>query len=225
MKILLIEDDVETAYYVSRCLGDGGHETSVESDGSSGLVRANREPWDVLIVDRMLPGIDCLHVVRELRESGAVTPILFLTTMAGVDDRVDGLNAGGDDYLVKPFSPAELLARVAALCRRSAISAQPTKLRVADLELDLLARTVMRAGVLIGLMPREYRLLEYLMKHAGQIVTRTMLLEKVWDVHFDPNTTVVETHISRLRGKIDRGHTVELIHTLRGTGYSLHVPN
>jgi two-component system OmpR family response regulator len=223
MRILLIEDDVETAYYVSHCLADAGHDTSVESDGNDGLARAYRELWDVLIVDRMLPGLDGLSVVRDLRASGAVMPILFLTTMAGVDDRVQGLNAGGDDYLVKPFSPAELLARVAAVCRRSALAAQPTKLKVADLEIDLLSRTATRAGAIIALMPREYRLLEYLMKHAGQIVTRTMLLENVWDVHFDPHTTVVETHISRLRGKIDRGHAVELIHTLRGTGYCLHV--
>ncbi len=224
MKILLIEDDAETACYIAHGLSADGHATIVAGDGREGLKRAGSEAWDLLIVDRMLPGLDGMNIVRELRAARCLTPVLFLTTLGGVDDRVLGLNAGADDYLVKPFSFAELLARVAALGRRSATLAVDTKLKVADLEIDLLARTAARAGVQIDLMPREFRLLEYLMKHAAQVVTRTMLLENVWDVHFEPNTSVVETHISRLRSKIDRGHAVELIHTLRGAGYSLHVP-
>jgi two-component system OmpR family response regulator len=224
MRILLIEDDVETAYYIAHGLSADGHETIVACDGRDGLKRASSEAWDLVIVDRMLPALDGMSIVRELRAARCITPVLFLTTLGGVDDRVLGLNAGADDYLVKPFSFAELLARVAALGRRSAKLAVDTKLRVADLEVDLLARTATRGGVLIDLMPREFRLLEYLMKHTSQVVTRIMLLENVWDVHFEPNTSVVETHISRLRSKIDRGHSVELIHTLRGAGYSLHVP-
>jgi two-component system OmpR family response regulator len=165
-----------------------------------------------------------LSIVQSLRNAGKITPVLFLTTLGGVDDRVHGLNAGADDYLVKPFSFAELLARVAALGRRSPRLAVETNLKIADLEIDLLARTVVRGGTPIELLPREFRLLEYLMKHADQTVTRTMLLENVWDVHFEPNTTVVETHISRLRSKIDRGKSIPLIHTLRGTGYTLRVP-
>ena len=221
----MIEDDAETAHYIADGLSADGHSTVIAAGGPEGLKRACTESWDLVIVDRMLPGFDGLHIVRELRAGRCVTPVLFLTTLGGVDDRVIGLNAGADDYLVKPFSFAELRARVAALGRRSAQLTVDTKLKVADLEIDLLARTAMRSGVLIDLMPREFRLLEYLMKHAAQVVTRTMLLENVWDVHFEPNTTVVETHISRLRGKIDRGHAVELIHTLRGVGYSLHVPD
>jgi two-component system OmpR family response regulator len=224
MKILLIEDDAETAYYIAHGLSADGHETRVSGEGLEGLSRATAERWDLLIVDRMLPGMDGVRVVRELRAVGCLTPVLFLTTLGGVDDRVHGLNAGADDYLVKPFSFAELKARVAALGRRRATLAVATRLKVADLEIDLLARTATRAGAPIELMPREFRLLEYLMRHASQIVTRTMLLEHVWDVHFEPNTSVVETHISRLRSKVDRGHAVELIHTLRGAGYSLHVP-
>jgi two-component system OmpR family response regulator len=224
MRILLIEDDAETAYYIAHGLSADGHSTIVAGDGRDGLQRAMSEAWDLVIVDRMLPGLDGLRIVRELRAAQCVTPVLFLTTLGGVDDRVHGLNAGADDYLVKPFSFAELLARVAALGRRSANLKVETRLRVADLEIDLLARTATRNGSAIDLMPREFRLLEYLMKHAGQIVTRTMLLENVWDVHFEPNTSVVETHISRLRSKIDRGHAVELIHTVRGFGYRLDGP-
>jgi two-component system OmpR family response regulator len=224
MKILLIEDDVETGCYIAHGLCGGGHETIVSRDGVEGLRRAASEAWDLLIIDRMLPGLDGLSVVRQLRADQFVMPVLFLTTLGGVDDRVHGLNAGADDYLVKPFSFDELLARVAALGRRSAKLAVETRLRVADLEIDLLARTATRNGSAIDLMPREFSLLEYLMKHAAQVVTRTMLLENVWDVHFEPNTSVVETHISRLRSKIDRGHAVELIHTVRGCGYSLHAP-
>jgi two-component system, OmpR family, response regulator len=224
MRILLIEDDAETAYYISRGLSEDGHTISTARDGREGLRLAGSEDWDLLIVDRMLPEIDGLSVVQALRNAGRITPVLFLTTLGGVDDRVHGLNAGADDYLVKPFSFAELLARVAALGRRNPRLAVETNLKIADLEIDLLARTVARGGAPIELLPREFRLLEYLMRHAEQTVTRAMLLENVWDVHFEPNTTVVETHISRLRSKIDRGKAIPLIHTLRGTGYTLRVP-
>jgi two-component system, OmpR family, response regulator len=224
MRILLIEDDAETAYYIARGLSEDGHTISTARDGREGLRLAGSEDWDLLIVDRMLPEIDGLSVVQALRNAGRITPVLFLTTLGGVDDRVHGLNAGADDYLVKPFSFAELLARVAALGRRNPRLAVETNLKIADLEIDLLARTVARGGAPIELLPREFRLLEYLMRHAEQTVTRAMLLENVWDVHFEPNTTVVETHISRLRSKIDRGKAIPLIHTLRGTGYTLRVP-
>ena len=224
MRILLIEDDAETACYIAQGLAADGHATIVAGDGREGLARASGEAWDLLIVDRMLPGLDGVSIVRALRAAQSATPVLFLTTLGGVDDRVHGLNAGADDYLVKPFSFAELRARVSALGRRRTSPAVETRLKVADLELDLLARTATRSGMAIDLMPREFQLLEYLMRHASQIVTRTMLLENVWDVHFEPNTSVVETHISRLRSKVDRGHAVELIHTLRGAGYTLHVP-
>jgi len=224
MRILLIEDDAETAYYISRGLSEDGHRISTARDGGEGLRLAGSEEWDLLIVDRMLPEMDGLSIVQALRLAGSITPVLFLTTLGGVDDRVHGLNAGADDYLVKPFSFAELLARVAALGRRSPRLAVETNLKIADLEVDLLARTVVRGGAPIELLPREFRLLEYLMRHAEQTVTRAMLLENVWDVHFEPNTTVVETHISRLRSKIDRGKSIPLIHTLRGTGYTLRVP-
>jgi two-component system OmpR family response regulator len=224
MRILLIEDDVETAYYISRGLSEDGHDTSTAHDGREGLRLAGAQDWDLLIVDRMLPEMDGLSIVQALRSAGSITPVLFLTTLGGVDDRVHGLNAGADDYLVKPFSFAELLARVAALGRRSPRLAVETNLKIADLEIDLLARTVLRGGTPVELLPREFRLLEYLMRHAEQTVTRTMLLEHVWDVHFEPNTTVVETHISRLRSKIDRGKSIPLIHTLRGTGYTLRAP-
>ncbi|MGO9945765.1 MAG: response regulator [Steroidobacteraceae bacterium] len=224
MRILLIEDDHETAHYISVGLSGDGHEIAIARNGRHGLNRANSEKWDLLIVDRMLPELDGLSIVKELRLTGAVTPVLFLTTLGGVDDRVTGLNAGADDYLVKPFSFSELLARVAALGRRSPRLAVETTLSIADLEIDLLGRTVTRGGIAVELLPREFRLLEYLAKHMDQTVTRAMLLENVWDVHFDPNTTVVETHISRLRSKIDRGQSIPLIHTLRGAGYTLRVP-
>jgi two-component system, OmpR family, response regulator len=223
VRILLIEDDAETARYIAAGLNEEGHEVSHAGDGRSGLDRAAAQPWDLAIVDRMLPGLDGLAVVKSLRERNDATPVLFLTTLGGVDDRVHGLNAGADDYLVKPFAFPELLARVAALGRRTGRAARETTLRVGDLELDLMTRIVRRGGAPVELMAREYRLLEYLMKHANQIVTRMMLLENVWDVHFDPNTSVVETHISRLRGKIDRGRPSVLIHTVRGAGYTLRV--
>jgi two-component system OmpR family response regulator len=224
LKILLIEDDVETAHYILRGLDEEGHRSALALNGREGLDRALAEAWDLLIVDRMLPELDGLSMVQALRRAGSMTAVLFLTTVGGVDDRVQGLDAGADDYLVKPFAFSELLARAAALGRRARLGAVETSLRVADLEMDLLARTVLRGGVSIDLLPREFRLLEYLMRHAEQVVTRAMLLENVWGVHFDPNTSVVETHVSRLRSKIDRGNSNALIHTVRGAGYTLRAP-
>ena len=224
MKILLIEDDAETADYIIRGLTDEGYAASVAIDGREGLARAMAEEWDLLIVDRMLPALDGLSVVENVRRARSTVSILFLTTLGGVDDRVHGLNAGADDYLVKPFAFSELTARVAALDRRARRGAIDLTLRVADLEMNLVSRVVSRNGETIDLLPREFRLLEYLMKHAEQTVTRTMLLENVWEVHFDPNTSVVETHVSRLRSKVDRGNAVALIHTVRGIGYTLRAP-
>ncbi len=221
MRILLIEDDAETAVYVMQGLHESGHSIATARDGRDGLFQATGQDWDLLIVDRMLPGLDGMTLVRTLRTGGIETPVLFLTTLGGIDDRVNGLNAGADDYLVKPFAFSELAARVAALGRRPRRTATDTTLQVADLEMDLLARSVQRAGRSIELQPREFRLLEFLMRHAGQVVTRTMLLEQVWDFHFDPHTNVVESHISRLRGKIDKTHDTALIHTVRGAGYCL----
>ena len=221
MRILLIEDDTETADYVTQGLRQSGHTVSIAREGRDGLFQATGQDWDLLLVDRMLPGLDGMALVRTLRAGSIETPVLFLTTLGGIDDRVNGLNAGADDYLVKPFAFSELAARVAALGRRPRRTAAETTLRVADLEVDLLARTVQRAGAMIDLQPREFRLLEFLMRHTGQVVTRTMLLEQVWDLHFDPHTNVVESHISRLRGKIDKGHQAALIHTVRGAGYCL----
>ena len=221
MRILVVEDDAETASYVSQGLQEAGHNVAISKDGRDGLFRAAGEEWDIVIVDRMLPGLDGIGLVRTLRGGGIEWPVLILTTLGGIDDRVTGLNAGADDYLVKPFAFSELAARVAALGRRPRRAAPDTRLRVADLEMDLLTRAVRRAGLAIDLQPRELRLLEYLMRHAETVVTRTMLLEKVWDLHFDPHTNVVESHISRLRGKIDRGPGPALIHTVRGSGYCL----
>jgi two-component system, OmpR family, response regulator len=221
MRVLVIEDDAETARYVVRALREAGHDAGSQGNGRDGLRVALSERWDVLIVDRMLPQVDGLEVVESLRRDGSLASILILTTLGGVDDRVRGLNAGADDYLVKPFSFAELLARVAALGRRAGRPNTATSLQYADLAIDLLSRTATRGGEPIELLPREFRLLEYLMKHAEQIVTRSMLLEHVWDVHFDPHTSVVETHVSRLRGKIDRGNSIALIQTIRGSGYTL----
>jgi two-component system OmpR family response regulator len=224
LKILLIEDDQETADYIAHGLHEEGHLLTQVASGAEGLVCALGNGFDLLIVDRMIPGLDGLNLVKTLRAAGHQTPILFLTALGGIEERVSGLNAGGDDYLIKPFAFSELVARVAALGRRPRTTAAETSLRVLDLELDLLSHTVRRRGKLIELQPREFRLLEYLMRHAGQVVTRTMLLEHVWDIHFDPRTNVVETNISRLRGKIDKGYEVELIHTVRGAGYCVRSP-
>ena len=221
VRILVVEDDGETADYVMQGLRESGHSITIARDGRDGLFQATGQDWDLLVVDRMLPGLDGMALVRTLRTGGIETPVLFLTTLGGIDDRVNGLNAGADDYLVKPFAFSELAARVAALGRRPRRTAADTTLHVADLEMDLLARSVVRAGHAIELQPREFRLLEFLMRHAGQVVTRTMLLEQVWDFHFDPHTNVVESHISRLRGKVDKGHDVTLIQTVRGAGYTL----
>jgi two-component system, OmpR family, response regulator len=222
MKILLIEDDADTAAYVADGLREHGHAVDHVADGGRGLSLAADERYELLIVDRMLPGVDGLAIVQTVRARGVRTPVLFLSTLGGLDDRVTGLDAGGDDYLVKPFAFSELAARVNALGRRPAMAALETVLRAGDLEMDLLKRTVTRQGRPIDLQPREFRLLEYLLRNAGRVVTRTMLLEHVWDFHFDPRTTVVETHMSRLRAKIDRDFEIELIHTVRGHGYSIN---
>jgi two-component system OmpR family response regulator len=221
MKVLVIEDDSETAAYIIRGLCEHGHIVDYADTGCEGLLLAGCGGYEVAIVDRMLPGLDGLSLVKTLRGNGVETPVLFLTNLGGIDDRVEGLNGGGDDYLTKPFALAELQARVNALGRRSPASAVETVLRVADLEVDLLKRIATRDGRAIDLQPREFKLLECLMRNAGRVVTRTMLLEKVWDFHFDPKTNIVETHMSRLRSKIDRGFSRELIHTVRGAGYSL----
>jgi len=225
MKVLVIEDDAETAAYIVRGLHEHGHSADQVADGQEGLIAAVGGVYDVLVVDRMLPGIEGLGLVRTLRGAGVKTPVLFLTALRGVGDRVQGLDAGGDDYLVKPFAFAELLARLNALARRPPLSDAPTILRVADLELDLLKRTAVRGGERVDLQPREFRLLEFLLRHADRVVTRTMLLEGVWDFHFDPKTNIVETHISRLRSKLSGGgRDLELIHTVRGSGYVLRAP-
>lgn len=225
MKFLLIEDDVPTAAYIQRGMKENGHTVDHAKTGQEGLLLAGSHPYDVLIIDRMLPGMNGLTVVKMLRDIEVKTPIIFLTTMGGIDDRVDGLNAGGDDYLVKPFAFSELYARVNALSRRPPMSAFRNLLQVDDLEMDVLKRKVTRAGEVIDLQPKEFMLLEFLVRHAGQVVTRTMLLESVWDFHFDPKTNIVDTHVSRLRSKVDRGHKVELIQTVRGFGYSVRAPS
>jgi two-component system OmpR family response regulator len=224
MRVLLIEDDARTSAYVKRGLEEHGHVIDIAANGRDGLFLAAGETYDVIIVDRMLPGLDGLGIVKTLRGAGVITPALFLTTMGGIDDRVEGLEAGGDDYLVKPFAFSELLARVNALARRPPMAQVPTVLKVADLEMDLISRKVRRAGQEVDLQPREFRLLEYLMRNAGRVVTRTMLLENVWEFHFEPKTNIVETHISRLRSKIDKGFDAELLETVRGSGYLLRAP-
>lgn len=224
MRLLLIEDDAETASFTKRGFQEHGHTVDHAADGREGLHLATGAEYDVLIVDRMLPKMDGLTLVKSLRGAKIFTPVLFLTTMSGIDDRVEGLEAGGDDYLVKPYAFSELNARVNALARRPHISDQITILKAADLEMNLLKRSVTRGGDAVDLQPREFQLLEYLLRHADQVVTRTMLLEGVWDFHFDPRTNIVETHISRLRSKINRGGDPELIHTIRGSGYCLRAP-
>jgi two-component system OmpR family response regulator len=224
MRILIIEDDRDAAQYLAKGLRESGHSAEVAEDGREGLLRAALEPFDVLIVDRMLPNLDGLSLVQHLRKTGHATPVLFLSALGEVDDRVKGLRAGGDDYLAKPYAFSELLARVENLGRRRNHRAAATRLKVADLELDLLSRKATRAGQAIDLQPREFQLLETLMRHAGQVMTRTMLLEQVWNYHFDPQTNVIDVHISRLRQKIDRGFEPPLIHTVRGAGYCVREP-
>jgi two-component system OmpR family response regulator len=224
MRILLIEDDKKTAAYVAKGFAEAGHMCDVFVSGKQALVQATHELYDVFVVDRMLPELDGLSLVKAVRAAGVKVPALFLTAIGGVDDRVEGFEVGGDDYLVKPFAFSELLARVNALGRRPPLQDQKTVLRTADLELDLIKRTVTRGGVRIDLQPREFSLLEVLMRNEGRVLTRTMLLERVWGFNFDPKTSVVETHISRLRSKIDKSFPVQLVHTIRNTGYSLHAP-
>jgi two-component system OmpR family response regulator len=221
MRILLIEDDRDAAQFIITGLKQHGHVADHAAEGKDGLFLAASEKYDAMIIDRMLPGLDGLSIIKMLRATGCQLPAIFLTTMAGIDDRVEGLDAGADDYLVKPFAFSELLARLCALLRRPPVSEIITVLRTADLEMDLLKRTVRRAGRMVELQPQEFRLLEYLMRSDGRVVTRAMLLENVWDFHFDPQTSVVETHISRLRTKIDKGFGTELLRTIRGVGYCL----
>ncbi len=221
MRILVVEDDEVAAEYVKKGLSEAGHVVDLAADGDTALEMAGAADYDALILDRMLPKRDGLQVLSDLREGGDATPVLILSALGETDHKVEGLRAGGDDYLAKPYSFTELLARVEAIGRRSAPTAAVTKLKVGDLEMDLLARTVHRGGQKVLLQPREFRLLECLMRNAGRVVTRTMLLEKVWDYHFDPQTNVIDVHISRLRGKIDKEFETPLLHTVRGAGYRL----
>ena len=221
MKILVIEDDRTTGNYVAEGLREEGHTVDLMTDGKDALLQASTTDYDILIVDRMLPGLDGVSVVKTMRGAKNQTPVLFLTSLGGVDDRIEGLNAGGDDYLVKPFAFGELSARVAALARRPRATQDEIVLRAGDLEMDLVRRKVTRAGQLIDLLPREFALLEHLLRRKGRVQTRTMLLEAVWDISFDPQTNVVETHISRLRAKVDRPFETELIKTVRGSGYRI----
>ena len=222
MRILIIEDDREAAAYLVKAFREAGHLADHAADGLEGYGLASEGQYDVLIVDRMLPRLDGLSLIGGLREQKIDTPVLILSALGQVDDRVKGLRAGGDDYLAKPYAFSELLARVEVLARRrGGASQEPTLYRVGDLELDRLSHSATRAGREIVLQPREFRLLEYLMKHAGQVVTRTMLLENVWDYHFDPQTNVIDVHVSRLRAKIDKGHAAPLLHTIRGAGYMI----
>lgn len=222
MRILLVEDDPHTAGFIAKGLKEDGHSVDPADNGKDGLFLATTETYDAIVLDRMLPQLDGMTVLKTLRGAGNATPILLLTALGDVEHRVEGLRAGADDYLVKPFAYAELSARLDSLARRGASGgAEPTRLNVDDLEMDLLKRTVARAGKPIELLPREFRLLEYLMRQAGRVVTRTMLLEAVWDYHFDPQTNVIDVHISRLRQKIDLGYPAPLLHTVRGAGYRL----
>ncbi len=221
MKLLLIEDDREAAAFLVKGLRESGHTTDHAADGREGLFLATTEHYDVMIIDRMLPGMDGLAIVSAVRAGGDTTPVLILSALDGVDERVRGLKAGGDDYLTKPYAFSELLARLEALTRRGTAPQTTTKLKVGDLEIDLLARSVTRNGRDIELLPREFRLLEVLARHVGHVVTRTMLLEQVWDYHFDPQTNVIDVHISRLRQKIDKGFEQPMLHTVRGAGYCL----
>ena len=222
MKILVIEDDRRTGTYIAEGLREEGHAVDLIADGAEGLVQASVGHYDILVVDRMLPGLDGINLVRTLRGAKNRTPVLFLTSLGGVDDRIEGLKSGGDDYLVKPFAFGELSARIEALARRPQLQDEPTVLRAADLEMNLLTRKVVRAGQTIDLLPREFSLLEHLLRRKGRIQTRTMLMEAVWDIHFDPMTNVVDTHIRRLRRKVDKPFATEIIETVRGSGYRIN---
>ncbi|MFN0190498.1 MAG: winged helix-turn-helix domain-containing protein [Aestuariivirga sp.] len=223
MKILVIEDDRDAASWLVKGLTESGHVADHAADGEQGLALALEAQHDVLIVDRMLPKLDGLAIIKKVREAGINTPVLILSALGDVDERVRGLRAGGDDYLGKPYSFSELLARVEGLGRRGTSEPLETKLKAVDLELDLLARTCARGGKDIPLQPREFKLLEYLMRNAGHVVTRTMLLENVWDYHFDPQTNVIDVHVSRLRSKIDKGFGEPILQTIRGAGYMIRV--
>jgi two-component system OmpR family response regulator len=225
MRVLVVEDDAQVAAYLVKGLKEQGYNVDHAEDGKNGLFLATSEDYDAMVIDRMLPELDGLSIVRSVRAAGKTTPMLILSALGEVDARVEGLRAGGDDYLTKPFAFSELLARLDALLRRARQApATQTTLRVADLELDQLTRSVRRGGEVIALQPREYRLLEYLMSNAGRVVTRTMLLEQVWDYYFDPQTNVIDVHISRLRGKIDKNYDPPLLHTVRGAGYMIREP-
>lgn len=225
MRILAVEDDEEIAQYLCRGLREAGHVVDHAANGRDGLFLATGEHYDAIVLDRLMPQMDGLTLLAALRATGATTPVLLLSALGSVDERVRGLRAGGDDYLVKPFALSEVLARIEAITKRTAPAGAEPRLRVADLELDRLAHTARRDGQTLSLKPQEFRVLEFLMRHAGQVVTRTMLLEGVWDYHFDPQTNVIDVHISRLRAKIDREPLPALIHTLRGIGYCLRAPD
>ncbi len=224
MRILVVEDDPQTADYLARNLTDNGHAVACASDGRSALLAATGENFDVMLVDRMIPHLDGLSLVKTIRGSGIRVPVLFLTAMSGIDDRVEGLEGGGDDYLVKPFALSELLARINALGRRPPLVPQSPIMKVADLEMDTSRHTVRRGARTISLQPREYRLLEYLMRNAGRVVTRSMILEHVWEFDFEPRTKIIETQISRLRTKVDLDNEPRLIETVRGAGYAIRAP-
>ena len=221
MKILIVEDDAATAAFIVRGLKEQGHTADHAGNGLDGLVLAQQTAYDVLVLDRMLPGLDGLTLLKTLRNAGNTVPVIMLTAMGSIEDRVTGLGSGAEDYLVKPFAFAELYARICSLARRPPLSQVVTVLKAGDLELDLIKRRVTREGRVLDLQPTEFKLLEFLLRHAGQVVTRTMLLEGVWDFHFDPKTNMVETHISRLRAKVDRDFDNPIIHTVRGAGYRI----
>jgi len=224
MRLLVVEDDADIAAFLCKGLREAGHAADHAADGRTGLFLATGEAYDAIVLDRLLPQMDGLSMLAALRATGSRVPVLILSALSHVDERIKGLRAGGDDYVVKPFAISEVLARLDVITRRGLMPAAESRLRVADLEMDRMARIVTRAGETITLKPQEYRVLEFLMRHAGQVVTRTMLLEGVWDYHFDPQTNVIDVHLSRLRAKIDRAPLPPLIHTLRGTGYCLREP-
>ena len=221
MRILVIEDDLTVSQYILSGLQSSGQNVTIANEGLKGLSVATKEKFDAMVVDRMLPGMDGLTLIETIRKAGNSTPVLILSALSDVDDKVQGLKAGGDDYLTKPFAFLELLARIEALVRRSSIQEDTTSLQVDDLYIDLISRKVLRQDLEVKLKPREFQLLEYMMRNKGQVVTRAMLLQAVWNYHFDPQTNVIDVHISRLRQKIDKDFSVSLIHTVRGVGYVL----